>query len=191
MGENLEKNKEQPPGSKIVNLFNMQVAIPQFMNELRRMVGNQAPGYCYECMKCTSGCPAAKLQPEFRPHQIIGATRLGFRDQLLDLKAIWNCTTCNYCVEICPQDVSPTDVIRSIRRIAVGSGKILEDHKRVSNLLLDTGHLVPINEKYTALRKELGLSPLPPTVHTYPKALEEVKKIIGITGFKKLISDSK
>lgn len=190
MGEDPEKNKGQPSGSRVVNLFNMQVAVPQFMEELRRMVGDQAPGYCYECMKCTSGCPAARLQPEFRPHQIIGATRLGFRDQLLDLKAIWNCTTCNHCVETCPQDVAPTDVIRSLRRIAVRSGKILEDHKKVSKLLLDAGHSVPIDEKYKALREELGLPSLPPTVHTHPKALEEVKKIISLTGFKKLISDS-
>lgn len=185
--ENLEKTRKQHSKPRVLNLFNMQVATPEFTDELRQTIGNQEPSYCYECIKCTSGCVAAKLQPEFRPHQIVGAARLGFRDQVLDSRAIWNCTTCNYCLEICPQDVYPTDVIRSIRRMAVGSGRILEEHRKVSKMLIDTGHLVPINEKYVSLRKEFGLPPLPPTTHTYPKALEEVKKIVETTGFGRLV----
>lgn len=174
-----------------VDVFSMEVATPEFASELSRAIGDQKPNYCFQCIKCTSGCTAAWLQPEYRPHQIVNMARLGFRDQLLSSKMIWNCTTCSYCREICPQAVSPVDVVRAVRRIAVRLGQILDEHRKICEFLLETGHLAPINEKYVALRKELGLQPTPPTTHTNQDALREVKEILHTTGFIKLAGGSK
>jgi heterodisulfide reductase subunit C len=38
------------------------------------------------------------------------------------------------------------------------------------------------------MREELGLDPLPPTVHSYPKAVKEIQHIIKKTGFDKLVN---
>ena len=46
---------------------------------------------------------------------------------------------------------------------------------------------MPIDDKNREKRKELGLDENPPTVHADEKALEDVKKIMKKTGFKKLI----
>ena len=181
----MEKDKED-----LEKFIDMQVANPQFMRDMLRIVGDQKPGYCYQCAKCTSGCPA-NLFLDFQPHKIVTMTRLGLRDQLMSLGSIWNCTTCMRCKDVCPQDVAPVDVIRGIRRIAVKSSLTLEGHKRIAKFLLSTGHLVPIDEKFSALRKKFGLSPIPPTTHKFPDALKEVREIIRITGFDKIVEGSK
>jgi heterodisulfide reductase subunit C len=62
------------------------------------------------------------------------------------------------------------------------------EHKGVSHKFIKTGHAVPIDdEKWKQLRESLGLPPLPPTVHSYPKALNEVQKLLKKTGFDKLV----
>lgn len=63
------------------------------------------------------------------------------------------------------------------------------EHKGVSHKLIETGHAVPIDdEKWSKMREELGLSPLPPTTHSYPKAVKEIQHIIKKTGFDKLVN---
>lgn len=176
--------------TKLLDVFSMEVAVSKFADELTRALGDQKPRDCFQCIKCTSGCDVARFEPEYRPHQIVNTARLGFRDQLLNSKVIWSCTTCSYCREICPQAVSPVDLVKALRRVAVKSGQVLEEHRRVCGYLLKTGHLVPIDEKYAALRKELDLKPLPPTTHEYPEALNEVKKILSATGFNRLVGGS-
>ena len=97
------------------DLFSMQFTSPGFSRELLKVVGDQQPDACFQCMKCSSGCDALKFQGDFRPHQLVGLARLGLRDRLLNAKLIWSCTTCSYCREVCPQDVSPVDVIKALR----------------------------------------------------------------------------
>ncbi len=63
------------------------------------------------------------------------------------------------------------------------------EHKDVSHKLIETGHAVPIDDtKWSKLREELGLPALPPTVHSYPKALKEIQHIIKKTSFDKLVN---
>lgn len=64
---------------------------------------------------------------------------------------------------------------------------MLKSHKDVCTYLLRTGHAVPITDKYKALRKELKLPELPPTAHSYPDAVDEIRRIASKTGFDKLV----
>jgi len=48
---------------------------------------------------------------------------------------------------------------------------------------------VPINDDGRAKRKELGMDELPETVHKHPQALDQVKKLLEVTGFIKLVTD--
>ena len=76
---------------------------------------------CYECGKCTSGCPAFLLK-ELMPHKIMGLTNLGFIDEMLNGQEIWACTICLRCKDRCPQNVSPVDVIWALRAMATQRG---------------------------------------------------------------------
>ncbi len=90
----------------------------QLLAKVSEIVGEHNPQSCYDCMKCTSGCPVTKIYPEFAPHKIVVLTRMGFADELLKNREIWLCAQCKTCKERCPQSVDPADLIVALRNIA-------------------------------------------------------------------------
>lgn len=76
-------------------------------NRLAREIASELgenPYLCYQCIKCTSGCP---LVDEFdlAPNQILRALQLGEDDRVLNSKTIWLCASCHTCVTRCPQGI--------------------------------------------------------------------------------------
>jgi len=82
------------------------------------------------------------------------------------------------------------DAILAIREIAVHEGIMLPAHRKVSQLVLECGHAVPINDSVKEKRERLGMDALPETVHKYPEALSEVQTLLGRCGFDKLVAGS-
>jgi heterodisulfide reductase subunit C len=94
---------------------------------------------CTECGRCTSACPANQTGKALSPRKIMMDTR----DRLEDIQKGWlkngaeysdekslmgdyiseeeilACTTCNACVEECPVNISPLDIILQLRRYKV------------------------------------------------------------------------
>lgn len=175
----------------LLDLFSMQENEPGFLEELQKEVGDQQPEVCFQCMRCTSGCDAFKFQSSYKPHQLVGLARLGMKGRMVGSDLIWNCTTCSYCREVCPQKVAPVEVVKAVRRLAVREGRVLEDHRKIAGYLVKTGHLVPVNDQMRELRVRLGLPANPPTTHASEKALEEVRELARRTGFGKLLGERK
>lgn len=92
------------------------------VEEMRRIIGDQRPEYCYQCAKCTSGCTAAKVIPEYKPHEFVALTKMGLIEPIIKSGIIWACTECWKCGEYCPQDVAPVEVIIALKNIAVKMG---------------------------------------------------------------------
>jgi heterodisulfide reductase subunit C len=44
-----------------------------------------------------------------------------------------------------------------------------------------------VNDAVRRQRERLGLPGDPPTTHSFPRALEEVRELVGRTGFRKLL----
>lgn len=142
---------------------------------------------CIQCGTCTGACPSGR-RTAYRTRQLIRKALLGFREEVLSDPNLWLCTTCGTCTERCPRKIDVTDAIIYLRNLAVQDGYMRPEHKSVSHMLCETGHAVPINDpKWSKMRESLGLPPLPPTVHSFPKAVREVQKIIKKTGFDKLV----
>lgn len=94
---------------------------------------------CTECGRCTSACPANITGKLLSPRKIMMDTRdrvseVGknidkngsFQDDgksLLDTyitrEEIWACTSCNACVEQCPVNINPLEIIIGLRQYAV------------------------------------------------------------------------
>ncbi len=94
---------------------------------------------CTECGRCTSVCPANQTGKLLSPRKIMMDTRdrvteIGnnldkhgkeFKDDkaLLDnyitREELWACTTCNACVEACPVNINPLEIITEMRRYIV------------------------------------------------------------------------
>ena len=75
--------------------------------------------------------------------------------------------------------------IIEIRNELVREGKIFESHREVALKLIESGRIVPWNEKSGELREELGLP------RKREKCAEEVKTLLELTGFESLIRGGK
>ena len=92
----------------------------EFVREVEESYGYRVAD-CYQCGKCTAGCPTA-FSMDYPPHQIMRGVQLGMRDAVLSSRSIWLCATCETCSARCPQDVHPAGVMDALRRIAYAEG---------------------------------------------------------------------
>ena len=65
---------------------------------------------CYQCVKCTSGCPLAEYF-DLTPNQIMRAAQLGLEDMALEAKTPWLCASCQTCSTRCPQGIDVAKVM--------------------------------------------------------------------------------
>ncbi len=85
---------------------------------------------CYQCGKCSAGCPAVD-EMDILPNQIIRFAQLGLKEELLASKAIWVCASCMTCNVRCPKGINIAEVIEAIRQILLRQRK---DHAKVEEL---------------------------------------------------------
>ncbi len=94
---------------------------------------------CTECGRCTAACPANITGKLLSPRKIMMDTRdrleeIGSRrnnnpehqedgksliDDYITREELWACTTCNACVEQCPVNIDPLQIIIGLRQYAV------------------------------------------------------------------------
>ncbi len=59
---------------------------------------------CYQCKKCTAGCPVAPYF-DLMPHQVLRACQFGLSDLVLQSRTISLCAACETCSTRCPQGI--------------------------------------------------------------------------------------
>ncbi|MBA2423233.1 MAG: (Fe-S)-binding protein [Chitinophagales bacterium] len=111
---------------------------------------------CTECGRCTAACPASITGKKLSPRWIVMKTRdrleeagrnydlhgPNFRDNKALLgdyitpEELWACTTCNACVEECPVNISPLDIIMDLRRSLV-----MEESKMPNELAMMSSNI--------------------------------------------------
>ena len=89
--------------------------------EIRRRTGLN-PAKCYQCGKCSAGCPMAE-ETTLRPHDILRLIQRGKADKLFADDSIWLCLTCETCTARCPNNVDPARIIDALREIAQSGGE--------------------------------------------------------------------
>lgn len=88
--------------------------------EIRTQTGKDLKT-CYQCGKCTAGCPVAHYA-DYGPRTIMHFVQLGERDRALRTSMIWLCAGCEACSTRCPRDVGPSHVIDALRQISLQEG---------------------------------------------------------------------
>ena len=111
-----------------INLSKKKIKDP-FIAKVEEL-SNQNLLACYQCGKCSAGCPAVS-QMDILPNQIIRYAQLGFKDDLLKSKAIWICASCYTCNARCPKGINIAEVIEALRQILL---RKREDHVKVEEL---------------------------------------------------------
>lgn len=97
-----------PPHSSGVSPENSTVSsetIPSILSQVRQATGLD-PADCYQCGKCSAGCPMAS-EMEIKTHEIIRLLQLDLRERLISAKSIWICLTCETCTTRCPNEFDP------------------------------------------------------------------------------------
>ncbi len=79
---------------------------------------------CYQCGKCTAGCPFG-----FDPQGVMRQVQLGEVEAAIGLDTPWDCAACLTCAANCPKGVDPTKVYQALRSIAE-TGHLGAHHRR-------------------------------------------------------------
>ncbi len=76
---------------------------------------------CYQCGKCTAGCPLAEGM-DLMPREVIRYLQLGVLDVVLSAKTPWICAQCVVCSSRCPQNVDICSTMRAVRLASKRAG---------------------------------------------------------------------
>ena len=76
---------------------------------------------CFQCKKCSSGCPVAKLAKS-KPSEIMRRLHLGAENELLESDIVWMCVSCETCSARCPMGIDIAAVIDALRKLAMERG---------------------------------------------------------------------
>lgn len=76
---------------------------------------------CYQCGKCSAGCPAAYTMDE-PPNRIVRLLQLGLYDRALGQNSYWVCSSCEMCSARCPRNVEIKEIMEVLRHDAYRRG---------------------------------------------------------------------
>ena len=76
---------------------------------------------CYQCLKCTVGCPMASYF-DLEPNQVLRAAQLGLDDAALNAKTPWLCASCQTCTTRCPNGIDVARVMDFLVTEALSRG---------------------------------------------------------------------
>jgi heterodisulfide reductase subunit C len=76
---------------------------------------------CYQCYKCSAGCPVA-FAMDMLPHQVIRAVVMNEEDRPLSSRTIWTCASCETCTTRCPNEIDIAKVMDVLRQISIQGG---------------------------------------------------------------------
>ncbi len=154
---------------------------------------------CVQCGMCTSTCPAAR-HSDYNPRDIIERVLEG-DETIIEDDNIWNCFYCYTCHSVCPVGNSVCEVNQILKQIAIENGigydKLYEYMGFADSYFTAAIGAIPerffpdidrdvpgwwdFRQNLDEIRTELELNPpLMPS----EDVIEEVSKILTITGFK-------
>jgi heterodisulfide reductase subunit C len=86
-----------------------------------RLAGLTSVAACYQCKKCSSGCPLT-FAMDFYPDQVIRLALLGQEDTVLSCRTIWVCSSCETCTTRCPNQIDIAGVMDWLKEEALRRG---------------------------------------------------------------------
>jgi heterodisulfide reductase subunit C len=104
---------------------------------------------CYQCGKCSAGCPMAQHM-DILPNQMIRYAQLGLEEDLLSSEAIWLCVSCMTCNSRCPKGVKIAEIIEAVRQVLLRERK---DHLDVREVAPETLASLPPIAVIGSMRK--------------------------------------
>jgi heterodisulfide reductase subunit C len=103
---------------------------------------------CYQCGRCTAGCPFAAFM-DVPPNQIIHFMQLGMKEDVLAANGPWFCAACLVCQTRCPRGVDIPRLMEAVRTLHLRAKEGLIDVSAIDKtLLVDAPSLVLMSGLY-------------------------------------------
>jgi heterodisulfide reductase subunit C len=159
---------------------------PKFKYELVKLQGSEKILKCFQCGICTSDCPIARYNSNYRPRTLIHMAVLGLKDRVLKNDTLWLCAACYTCSDRCPQNIEVANVIRVFRNLAADDNCIPQIFRDQLEAVLETGYAFRISELRAKKREAQNLPPLPKgnaeNMYKILKGIKFVEKIQKMKG---------
>lgn len=100
--------------------------VPSFSLQ-ERLAGEAATplSSCYQCKKCSAGCPLT-FAMDLLPDRVIRLALLGQTEALLGCRTIWVCAACVTCSTRCPNSIDIAGVMDWLKEEALRQGKAID-----------------------------------------------------------------
>ena len=89
--------------------------------EMIEGLSGQKISACFQCQKCTNGCPIT-FAMNIPPHKIIHLLQFGQVDEVLRSDTIWVCASCETCTTRCPNGIDIAHLMDSLRQLSRRQG---------------------------------------------------------------------
>jgi len=90
---------------------------------------------CMQCGICAGSCPVSH-EMDYTPRQLVRMIQLGLKKEVLNSNTIWICTSCFSCSVRCPRGIFPTELMETLKPIAIKEG-IKNRNAKFDNIFAD------------------------------------------------------
>jgi len=73
---------------------------------------------CIQCGTCSGSCPYSD-QMDYAPRGLFALIRDNEMAEALSSNTLWFCSSCYQCIERCPQEIPVTDIVYTLKQMAV------------------------------------------------------------------------
>ena len=112
----------------------MRISLKTLKNEARQYldeITSENLNSCYQCGKCSAGCPVADFM-DIPPHQVIRLAQLSLLEKIFSYNTIWICASCITCKVRCPKGVDLSKIMEGLRQLVLREKNI--DHTNINKL---------------------------------------------------------
>ncbi|MEX2681948.1 MAG: 4Fe-4S dicluster domain-containing protein [Candidatus Sigynarchaeota archaeon] len=150
----------------------------EFKRQIYESYMHSAIRYCYQCSRCDENCPVHAVTAAYSPRQNILRSLLGINFISADDRlAIYGCTVCDTCDEVCPNKIPLTHIFAVLKNMAAAKNISPDSFKGQGKAVHDNGTAIPISPPIARRRAAMGLP------EKYDLPVSEVQAVMKAVGF--------
>lgn len=110
----------------------------EFLRKIEE-ISKQSLKDCYQCGRCTAGCPFAEFMDE-PPNRLIRMMQLAMKEDVMKTEGPWFCAACLVCQARCPRGVDIPRLMEAVRALHLRGKRPLLDIDKIDKELLKDAH---------------------------------------------------
>ncbi|NIN69280.1 MAG: 4Fe-4S dicluster domain-containing protein [Anaerolineae bacterium] len=105
---------------------------------------------CMQCGTCSASCPTAYAM-DYTPRQLWKLVQMGLKEEVVNSRTFWLCTTCKACAVRCPRGIDLTETMLMLKSYAVREGLEIPEGIGVLRDTVTTNYNISGDENETRL----------------------------------------